>query len=72
MDQYQRDVIQNTLNTVSVEPVFNMQQLVSHWETVMAPPEASTKKRGRTTEQTLVSEPLNANDRTKRRILRRS
>lgn len=70
MNQSQREVVQNTLNTVSIEPRSNMQQLVSHWETVMVVG-ASTKKRGRSNEQTLVSEPLTANDRTKRRILTR-
>jgi len=68
MNELQKNVVKNTLNIVSLEPLNNMQQLVSHWATVIVP-ETSSKKRGRTIEQSLVSEP--PNNQTKRRILTR-
>jgi|TARA_B110000967_G_C18871367_1_gene555614 hypothetical protein len=71
MDDEQKAVVQQALNSISMQPVTNMQQLVSHWTTVMVHENTETKKRGRATQQTPVSELSNANDRTKRRILTR-
>ena len=45
MNEEQQKVISLISNQISIQPVANMQQLVSHWST-MEGPESSKRKRG--------------------------
>ena len=72
MDQDQKKVISIISNQISMQPVANMQQLVSHWSTIVTT-ETPKRKRGYedANPQTQVSESLATNNRSKRKILTR-
>ncbi len=72
MDQQQQKVISIISNQISMQPVANMQQLVSHWSTIVNT-DTPKRKRGHDdiNPQTGASEPLATNNRSKRKILTR-
>jgi len=72
MNEEQKNVISLISNQISIQPVANMQQLVSHWST-MEGPESSKRKRGHKdiSPEIPVSESLATNSRSKRKILSR-
>ena len=66
MDHNVQNIINNTKNVASMEPVSNMQQLVSHWSTISPARGIGKRKRGyESIRSDLVSGSLDVNIRPK-------
>jgi len=71
MDQQQQKVFSAISKQMSMQPVANMQQLVSHWSTIVVNDTPKRKRDEDTNPQIGVSELLTTNNRSKRKILTR-